>query len=390
MTRSGLTAGLLGPLLLAVLPLSARCQRGHREPPATMPIAAGAARATDTPPSPSPPASRPHAAAEKWARWPMPNVRLAGLPNPHSYDTQTPGVVVDRVTGLIWQRNLPEKFYTFQAAERQCDNLALAGHRDWRLPSRIELVSLLDTTRIQPSIDMAAFPGTPIDWFWTSSLAADNPTSAAWYVYFYFGYPKTDDMTNSFSVRCVRSERPPSAPGAHYDVHAHEVLDLATGLRWQRTAAPKPLPFRAAAAYCAQLKLGANPGTKKAGKTGWRVPTLVELLTLVDEAAAAPMIESKDVPRDAGGAILDLVDVRQRERARLVRAVRPGQRPLRPADRIVSGSLRPVGPTTGSARSGNRRRRCGSRGRRRPGPGEIRLRCSCRRSRRARPGKKSR
>ena len=168
----------------------------------------------------------------------MPNVRLPALPNPHSYDTQTPGVVVDRVTGLIWQRNLPEKFYTFQEAERQCDRLDLAGHRDWRLPSRIELVSLLDTTRIQPSIDMAAFPSTPIDWFWTSSLATDNP-SAAWYVYFYFGYPKTDDMTNSFSVRCVRSERPPVALGAHYDVRAHEVLDLghraplATGARAQ-------------------------------------------------------------------------------------------------------------------------------------------------------------
>ena len=82
----------------------------------------------------------------------MPNVRLAGLPNPHSYDTQTPGVVVDRVTGLIWQRKLTEKFYTFQQAEGLCDRLELAGHRDWRLPSRIELVSLLDTTRIQPSI----------------------------------------------------------------------------------------------------------------------------------------------------------------------------------------------------------------------------------------------
>ena len=230
----------------------------------------------------------------------MPNVRLPGLPNPHSYDTQTPGVVVDRVTGLIWQRKLPEKFYTFQDAERQCDGLALAGHRDWRLPSRIELVSLLDTTRIQPSIDMAAFPSTPIDWFWTSSLAADNP-SAAWYVYFYFGYPKTDDMTNSFSVRCVRSERPAAGLAAHYEVRAHDVLDLATGLRWQRAPAPKLLPFRDADAYCSHLKLGTKPGGKQDGKpdgkTGWRVPTLVELLTLIDEGAAAvPMIDRTAFP----------------------------------------------------------------------------------------------
>ena len=142
---------------------------------------------------------------------------------------------------------------------------------------------------------MAAFPSTPIDWFWTSSLATDNP-SAAWYVYFYFGYPKTDDMTNSFSVRCVRSERPPVALGAHYDVRAHEVLDLATGLRWQRTPAPKPLAFRAAGAYCDHLKLGA----KQDAKSGWRVPTLVELLTLIDEAAAAPMIDRAAFPDTPG------------------------------------------------------------------------------------------
>jgi hypothetical protein len=285
MTRFVSPVGLLGPLLLLLLPLAGGCERRHQAPPSTPPIA----------PSLPPPAPRPHAAVEKWARWPMPNVRLAGLPNPHRYDTQTPGLVVDRVTGLIWQRNLPEKFYTFENAERQCDGLALAGHRDWRLPSRIELVSLLDTTRIQPSIDMAAFPNTPIDWFWTSSLAADNP-SAAWYVYFYFGYPKTDDMTNSFSVRCVRSQRPPAPLGAHYDVRADEILDLATGLRWQRSVAPKPLPFRAAEAYCAHLKLGAKQDAQHDTPKRWRVPTLVELLTLIDEGAAAPMIDRSAFP----------------------------------------------------------------------------------------------
>jgi hypothetical protein len=286
MTRSQLRVGriaVLVTLVTLVLPWSGGCQRERREPaPATRIVAI--ARVADA----SPPAnSRPPAAVEKWARWPMPNVRLPGLPHPHSYETQTAGVVVDRVTGLIWQRNLPDKFYTFDDAGRQCAGLELAGHRDWRLPSRIELVSLLDTTRIQPSIDMAAFPGTPIDWFWTASPAADNP-GAAWYVYFYFGYPKTDDRTNSFSVRCVRSGRSAFAPGAHYDVHPDEVLDLATGLRWQRVPAPRPLPFRAAAGYCGQLKL--------ATERAWRVPTLVELLTLVDEGAAAPMIDRAAFP----------------------------------------------------------------------------------------------
>ena len=133
----------------------------------------------------------------------MPNARLPGLPNPHRYDTAA-AVVTDKITGLMWQRNLADKFFTFQEAGRVCDELTVGGYEDWRLPSRIELVSILDMTRTQPSIDVTAFPGTPNEWFWSSSVAADNP-KAAWYVYFYFGYPKTDDMTNRFSVRCVRT-----------------------------------------------------------------------------------------------------------------------------------------------------------------------------------------
>ena len=42
---------------------------------------------------------RPEALA--WARWPMPNPTTAGLPNPQSYDTTTPGVVVDNVTDCM-------------------------------------------------------------------------------------------------------------------------------------------------------------------------------------------------------------------------------------------------------------------------------------------------
>ena len=60
----------------------------------------------------------------------MPNARLPGLPNPHSYDTQTDGVVTDRVTGLMWQRNLANKFLTQPEAEQACDQLTLAGHAD--------------------------------------------------------------------------------------------------------------------------------------------------------------------------------------------------------------------------------------------------------------------
>jgi hypothetical protein len=224
----------------------------------------------------------------------MPNA-APGLPNAQSLEAEPSGVVLDRVTGLMWQQRVDERQLTFADAAQHCAELSLAGHEDWRLPSRLELVSILDTLRTQPAIDVAAFPNTPSDWFWSSTLAGGDPQSA-WYVYFYFGYPKTDLISNQFSVRCVRSPEPSRAPiTTHYDIGAESVIDLGTLLTWQRAVPNLVLSFDAAATYCAGLTL--------AGKTGWRVPSLPELLTLVDDRAeAAPLIDRVAFPETPSDA----------------------------------------------------------------------------------------
>ncbi len=217
----------------------------------------------------------------------MPNAPLPGLPNPHNYEVTSDGVVGDRVTGLMWQRDTPNEFFTFETAQQHCSTLTLAGFADWRLPSRIELVSILDTTRIEPSIDASAFPDTANDGFWTSTAAANDP-SAAWYVYFYFGYPKTDNRGNKFSVRCVRAQTPHAVPAERYAASASAVRDIATGLTWERASPEGPVTFDDASAYCRALTLD--------GSTGFRLPTLVELLTLIDERGPAPMIDAAAFP----------------------------------------------------------------------------------------------
>jgi Protein of unknown function (DUF1566) len=232
--------------------------------------------------------------AQNWAIWPMPNA-APGLPNAQSFDVQPSGVVLDRVTGLMWQRKLDDQQLTLVNATQHCADLSLAGFDDWRLPSRLELVSILDTMRVQPAIDAAAFPDTPSDWFWTSTLSGLDSQSA-WYVYFYFGYPKTDLVSNQFSVRCVRSPgASQAAMTTHYDVKADTVRDLGTGLTWQRAVPESVLSFDAAQTYCAGLSL--------AGKVGWRAPSLSELLTLIDERAAdSPMIDRVAFPATPGDA----------------------------------------------------------------------------------------
>jgi len=152
------------------------------------------------------------AVAGTWANWPMPNVPGNG-PNASRYtlcaDNQT---VRDNVSGLVWQAVVGATFAdlkTWQDAKTYCAGLTLAGG-GWRLPSRIELVSILDLT--QPSgnahIDFFTFPITPNEPFWTSSPVVGAPTNA-WSVYFQSTGPQagritSTDITGSLRVRCVR------------------------------------------------------------------------------------------------------------------------------------------------------------------------------------------
>ena len=57
---------------------------------------------------------------------------------------------------------------------------------DWRLPTRAELVALVDDTRHEPAIDTSLFPRVKPRWHWTSTPCAWSSASA-WYVSFYGG-----------------------------------------------------------------------------------------------------------------------------------------------------------------------------------------------------------
>jgi len=150
--------------------------------------------------------SEPAPVFNPWANWRMPNPASTGLPNPSSYDTSTPRIVRDNVTGLIWQLDVSKTAYAWADAKAYCQSLELAGFRDWRLPSRIELVSLIDYTIAAPGpvIDKTAFPGAPSDTFWTASPEPGYGGSRAWYVQFSNGFAFTDSSTVTYSARCVR------------------------------------------------------------------------------------------------------------------------------------------------------------------------------------------
>lgn len=141
-----------------------------------------------------------------WVNWVMPNPVAASLPNKADYIVDmTKDIVTDNVTNLVWQRTYSAMKITWAQAKTYCANLDHGGYTDWRLPWRIELVSLIDYTKSFPAIDGAAFVNTPSDGFWTASnYPAD--TTYSWLVYFDDGDTFVNMATNPFYARCVRSK----------------------------------------------------------------------------------------------------------------------------------------------------------------------------------------
>jgi Protein of unknown function (DUF1566) len=141
-----------------------------------------------------------------WAQWPMPNSPsdvAAGAPNPQTYTDNGDGTVTDTVTGLMWQKAVASGTFTLPQAVAFCPTLTLATHSDWRLPTIIELTSILDLGQSSLSINVTFFPATPVAAFWSSSPLAGSPTNA-WVGDFSHGYTYGSDMTSPNVVRCVR------------------------------------------------------------------------------------------------------------------------------------------------------------------------------------------
>ncbi len=123
-----------------------------------------------------------------------------GTPFNYAVDEQT---VFENATGLTWQRDVGDYASDQTTAVAYCDSLTLDSYDDWRLPSRAELISIVDYSKYWPCLDDHVFPRTADFDFW-SAVAYSADSDKAWYVDFNDGSSYVANKTELKAVRCVR------------------------------------------------------------------------------------------------------------------------------------------------------------------------------------------
>jgi hypothetical protein len=244
----------------------------------------------------------------------MPNTAGTGLPNPASYTDLGNGAVRDNVTCLTWQKALNTPAASTLGVTMpgtMTDNLGYcaalatanyAGISTWRIPTRVEIASVINYTKTG-SVLTAPLTGTSgydrTFSLWYETITGQSTSGFAW-VYNLTGFDDSGITSNAYaqtgpaSVRCVSGNGAGEAmtqlavePPNHYTIATAEVTDNYTGLVWQRVFSPAVMPWSAAAGYCSGLGLDGHT---------WRVPSLKEMATLVNEATVGPAIVKTAFP----------------------------------------------------------------------------------------------
>ena len=96
-------------------------------------------------------------------------------------------------------------YCNIEAFAARVNSAGLCGAKDWRVPSRQELRSIVDYSRINPSIDVDYFPNTITNSSYSSASAYAKDSDSSWQVKFFYGSDTFLDRYRGYPVRLVRS-----------------------------------------------------------------------------------------------------------------------------------------------------------------------------------------
>lgn len=247
-----------------------------------------------------------------------------GIPWPEPRFKKEGDTVLDCLTGLVWTKNANIAEYPLMWQEAldyiaDKNHAKLFGYRDWRLPNRRELRSLISFRTTKPALPehhpfINVFPG----WYWTSTTSAVN-AAYAWYVHMEGARMFYGGKKQNYIVWPVRGEGcgilPATGQSGCFDaegrvipcngtgqdgefrhgqpfpekrfaVHGKAVIDNLTGLCWVKktSLAGRPVTWKDAVETVGSLN-------QKAWTTNpWRLPNINELESLVDARMHSPAL----------------------------------------------------------------------------------------------------
>jgi len=231
-------------------------------------------------------------------------------PNPRFSDNGN-GTITDKMSGLVWIKNLVPHGAAndWNNSLSSSENLIYAGKTDWRLPNVRELLSMHNWGEpAQNWLLKSGFTGVPSELkCWSSSI--DPATSSkVWGVYFNYAISIIEKNSNQYTADsywwAVRSgsklqstgqtnnttsgedgfyQKGVSIPIKHFCINSNgTITDNMTGLVWLKDANPgtSPLTWKDCLKYADELNAGIKSGN--CGFTNWRIPTVNEILSIID------------------------------------------------------------------------------------------------------------
>jgi len=199
--------------------------------------------------------------------------------HPMSYTDHGAGTVTDNNTGLMWEKLTTLTTYNWQGSVDYCSTASTGGLGGWRLPTKKELLTIVDysvpppNTYDLPTINTFYFPNTVRNWYWTATEAVPSGGSNAWYINFITGVTGSTVKAQYLNVRCVRGSVLPEP--TFFDHGNGTVTDLNTGLMWTQDETGQST-WAEALSYC-------NDPAVTGVYSDWRLPNIKEMESISND-----------------------------------------------------------------------------------------------------------
>jgi hypothetical protein len=211
---------------------------------------------------------------------------------------QQNGAILDLQTHILWlkeaecfgpQTQTDARYSVMNLAHGQCGLTDHSSPGDWRLPTVKELLSVIDYTTIEPALQKGYPFQHVLNWYWSATPFAGDP-NVGWVVDLMDGDNSSIEQSFLAFSLPVRGNVGIVAPGLINNQNG-TITDTATGLTWLQNADcfdVQVLP--AAVTAVAALQSGECGLSDHSHPGDWRLPTITELLTLIDYSEFNPAL----------------------------------------------------------------------------------------------------